>query len=343
MVLKQTHLSYFVAVAEAGQMTRAALALHIAQPALSQAIAQLEAQVGVRLLERHPRGVSLTAAGAIFLEKAKLALDAQADAAATAASLARDLRGALQIGFLSIPPMLMAPSLIEEFARSNPEVEVSSRELRFPTSAASSWLADVDVALCHAPVTDPDLGTLTLREDPRAVVLRADHPLASRTELTVAEVLDEPFYGCHPSVDPAWAAFWNLDDQRGGPARLTADRAGNTLEQVAAMGATTAISTFPAPVATIIVDLVPDLVARPLVDAPPAACTVVWHRSRPSSVVTSFLAVARAIVADGEQPAGEPEPRRRGAASLELAAHARSRALRPLPGARHEAGSTGRL
>jgi DNA-binding transcriptional LysR family regulator len=172
VILKQSHMAYFVKVAETGQITRAAQILHIAQPALSQAITQLEAQLGVKLLERHPRGVSLTPAGAVFLEKARVALDAQADAAATAASLARDLRGALRIGFLSVPPMLMAPNLLAAFARANPRVEVFSRELRYPTGRASSWLADVDVALCHSPVPDPEVEILPLREDALAVMLR---------------------------------------------------------------------------------------------------------------------------------------------------------------------------
>ena len=307
MVLKHSHLHYFVTVAEAGQITAASRTLHIAQPALSQAITQLEAQIGVSLLERHPRGVSLTPAGAIFLEKARIALDAQADAAATAASLARDLRGAIRIGFLSIPPMLMAPGLLDAFGRVNPHVEVASRELRFPGASTGRWLADVDVALCHAPVPGPGVECLTLRRDPRAVVLRRDHPLAGRGELRVEDILGETFYGCHPSVAPAWAAFWNLDRERGSvPATVTGDRAGNTLELVAAMASGTAITTLAAPVAATIVDLVPDLVSRPLIDAEPADCALVWHVSRRSAVTAELVALARTI--SSEAAAGELRP-----------------------------------
>lgn len=300
MILKQSHLAYFVKVAETGQITHAARILHVAQPALSQAIAQLEAQLGVKLLERHPRGVSLTPAGEIFLEKARIALDAQADAAATAASLARDLRGAMQIGFLSIPPMLMAPNLLEAFGRANPQVEVSSRELRFPTGPTSSWLSDVDVALCHSPVPDGDVGILPLRSDLRSVLLRADHPLADRAALLVEDVIDEPFYGNHPTVDERWASFWNLDDHRGGPpAKVTGDQVGNTLELVAAMTSGRAIGTLPAAVAEVIVDLVPNLVAVPLIDASPACCALVWHLSRSNTVVAGLVRLARATGAQG--------------------------------------------
>src|SRR5437588_12765470 len=83
------HLRYFVTVGEEGQLTRAANRLHVAQPALSQAIAQLESQFGVELLERHARGVSLTPAGEAFFVKARVALAAVADADLAARSHSR--------------------------------------------------------------------------------------------------------------------------------------------------------------------------------------------------------------------------------------------------------------
>src|ERR1700694_2053288 len=103
---------YFVGVAEEGQITRAARNLHIAQPALSQAITHLETQLGVELLERPPRGVSLTDAGERFFTKARLALAAAADAELTAMSLTRAARNEIALGFLGSPPVLDAPALL---------------------------------------------------------------------------------------------------------------------------------------------------------------------------------------------------------------------------------------
>ena len=311
MNLSQTQLSYFVTVAEAGQIAAAATILDVAEPAVSQAVAQLESQLGVRLLERHSHGVRVTAAGRILLEKACRALDAQADAAATAASLARQERGAIQIGFLSAPPFLIAPRLMEAFSAAHPQIAISARELRFPTSSSASWLADVDVALCHSPVPDADVETLILHRDARAVVMRENHPLAGRTELRVADVLGETFYGLHPAIEPDWSGFWSLDDHRGGPpASLTGDRAGNTLELVAAMTSGSAITTVPAPVAAVMVQLAPHLVARELTDAAPAAYALVWHSSRRSSVVADFVEVARALAGPRAGPPAGPGRRR---------------------------------
>src|SRR5271169_2669810 len=144
MAFKRGHLYYFVTVAEEGQITRAARKLHIAQPALSQAIAQLEAELEIELLKRHARGVTLTPAGEAFLVKARIALAADDDAAQTARWLARAARGAMDVGFIGPPPTLNAPELFAAFADSNPHAEVSFRDVPFPCGATLSWLEEVD-------------------------------------------------------------------------------------------------------------------------------------------------------------------------------------------------------
>jgi DNA-binding transcriptional LysR family regulator len=81
------HLRYFVAIAEERSFTRAAQRLWVAQPGLSTQIRRLEAELGVRLFKRHSRGVDLTGAGELFLERARLTLAAAALAEATGSDL----------------------------------------------------------------------------------------------------------------------------------------------------------------------------------------------------------------------------------------------------------------
>ena len=141
-------LRYFVAVAEEGQITRAAGRLHIAQPALSQAIAHLEQRLGVPLFVRHPRGMTLTPAGEAYLDAAQTALTAIADADRAAQRAEGDR---LDWGFIGVPPVVQAPELFSAFILAHPHVRLSFSELYFPRETSAAWLSDVDVALCFSP------------------------------------------------------------------------------------------------------------------------------------------------------------------------------------------------
>ncbi len=112
------HLRYFVAVAEEGSLLNAAQGrLHTSQPSLSRQIRDLEAEVGVRLLERQARGVALTAAGAAFLDHARLAL-LQVDAAIEGARrAAQPNRPALSIGFMVGLEVTWLPHLLRLITR----------------------------------------------------------------------------------------------------------------------------------------------------------------------------------------------------------------------------------
>jgi DNA-binding transcriptional LysR family regulator len=296
MSLRLRQLRYFVVVAEEGQITRAAAKLHLAQPALSQAITQLESQLAVKLLERHPRGVSLTSAGESFFTKARAALDAVAEADLAARSLSRGRRGAVEFGFIGAPPMIDAPDLFTAFAALHPDIEVSFRELPFPSGSRAAWAEEVDLALCFALAPDDNVRTYTLREDARAIVAASTHPLAQRSERSVAEVLDETFVGFHPHVDRSWAGFWHLDDHRGEPCRrVTSDRAINPQEMAAIIASGRAIITAPVSNARNFTKALAGVSVIPLRDARPAELSLVWHRDAGNLLVAALVATARTL------------------------------------------------
>jgi DNA-binding transcriptional LysR family regulator len=294
MPFRRGQLRYFVTVAEEGQITRAARRLNVAQPALSHAIAQLESELELELLERHPRGVTLTPAGEKFYEKARLAVAAAADAAQSARSLSRAQRGTIEFGFLGIPPGIDSPTPLEAFANAHPDIDIRYQELPFPSAPTSSWLAGVDIAACHRPPPHPDVWAQPLRLEPRVVLASSRHPLAKRSEVSVADVIEETFIGFHPSVEPSWAGFWSLDDHRRTPPReVTVDRAANAHEVLAALAVRRAITTVPAAVARLIPSVVSGIVAVPLRDAEPAAIVLVGHLDRKNPLVGTFTTFAR--------------------------------------------------
>jgi DNA-binding transcriptional LysR family regulator len=118
------HLRYFVAVAEELHFRHAAERLHVAQPAVSEQVRKLEAELGVKLLERTQRSVSLTVAGAAMLEEARRVLR-QADVAMRAARDAREREvGRLRIGYMpdALPPAL--PRALPHFTKAAPGIEL---------------------------------------------------------------------------------------------------------------------------------------------------------------------------------------------------------------------------
>ncbi len=298
MSFRRGHLEYFVAVAEEGQVTSAARRLGVAQPAVSQAMAQLESETGLQLLERHARGVRLTPAGESFYAKARLAVAATGDAISAARSLARAQQGTIEFGFVGAPPSIEGRIEMEGFAMAHPDIEVRYRDLAFPSRSTSAWLGEVDVAASHLPPPDERVWSKVIRREPRVVLIPAEHPLAAREQLDVAEVLDETYVSFDPSVDPEWAGFWCLDDHRGGPpARLTGDHAGNPQEVLAALGSMSAITVVPLAAARVLSNVLDGISAIPLRDAAPAQIALVGHRDHRNPLVAAMLSYADVLAA----------------------------------------------
>lgn len=290
-------LRYFVAVVEDGQLTRAAARLHVAQPALSQAIAKLESQLGVQLLVRHPRGVTLTPEGEVFFEKARTAVAAESDALQTGESLARGAEGSLVFGTVGLPPWLAHPELVEVFTEARPKIEIRLKEVAYPTTPIASWLADVDVMISTVLSPDPEVWVQPLGAEPRVVLVAKSHPLGQRKELTIAEVLDETFPRTHPTVDPVWAGNWTLDEYRGGPPAKQLDRPASSVQaSLAPIAAGLAISTAPAFQAGPIANALSGVVAIPLRDAGPMILSLVGRNDRCSRPVQALRDVARNLV-----------------------------------------------
>src|ERR1700741_4352408 len=119
------HLRYFVGVGEEQHFGRAAERLHIAQPALSRQIQDLEKEIGFKLFDRLPRGVKLNAAGKLFLEDAKRILQEVGEATARAARMARGQSGTLRVGFAENASWHgVVPDSFRRFRQQQPDGEL---------------------------------------------------------------------------------------------------------------------------------------------------------------------------------------------------------------------------
>lgn len=185
-------LKVFVEVVRQGNFTRAAEKLSIAQPAVSITIRKLEEELELTLLNRQDKRVTLTTEGESLLRHAEAILDAFAAAETEMAEL-RDLtHGEVRIG---IPPMLSSyyfPSIIGEFRRSYPSLQLSVNGEGAANLQRMIRKGEIDMAVIAGSQVPQGLqGQHLLREEIVACVPR-DHPLARKASLTLAEFLREP-------------------------------------------------------------------------------------------------------------------------------------------------------
>jgi DNA-binding transcriptional LysR family regulator len=281
-------MRYLVAVADAGQLTEAARRLGIAQPTLSQALTQLEDQLGVVLLDRQPRGVRLTDAGAAFVARARPLLIAADEAVAGVRAMQRAGSQEILIGRDGLQANGWS-HLFLRLHRERPNAAIEWARLEFPVRGRSP-LQHADVALLTAPPPYPGLSEMLLARQDRVALLSAGHPLAHRPEVPVEDLLDEVYIGCDPSMDSDWLAFWSLDHERGGPARMSEDRATTVEEAIENVASGQVYVTAPAPLAS--APTHPGVVAVPVIGAQPVEVKLVWETRTENSLVETLVALA---------------------------------------------------
>ncbi len=293
MDVELRHLRSFVAVAEELNFTRAAERLHLAQPALSAQIRQLEQRVGARLLERTTRRVELTPAGRALLEATPALLAGVDDALRAARRAAAGETGALTVGLLATAALDVTPRILRAFAAERPQVAVSVRNVDFADPSGGVRSGDADLAMVWLPFRDDGLACDPLFDDRRMAVVAADHPLAARDALDVADLLAEPMCWVE-GVDAVAGAFWTLDEQRGAPPPVGATVTGFE-DMFAAVRSGAAIAAIPASIATTLPFA--DIAAREVSGLPGATVAICRRAAADDPLVEAFAACAREVCA----------------------------------------------
>lgn len=188
------HLRYFVAVATELHFGRAAKLLHISQPPLSMQIRALEDELGVALLNRTRRQVSVTRAGKAFLHDARQILERAEQAISTARRAARGEIGELVVGFISVADYNLLPLVLREFRRRYPRVTLSLRELTTGAQIAELFEGRIDVGFLLPPVNEPTIESVPILREPLIAAIPERHPLAkTRGAIPLASLSGAPF------------------------------------------------------------------------------------------------------------------------------------------------------
>jgi len=200
------HLRYFVAVGEEQHYGRAAERLHVAQPALSRQIQDLEQEIGVRLFDRLPRGVRLSAAGGSFLDDARRILQQVNEAAMRAGRVARGQSGTLRVGFTESASWHgVVPDSLRHFRAMLPEAELQlypSASLEQMDAVRSGRL---DAGFVFSmPKSDSDLDQLLVAVHNLVLAAPKGHPLTKIRKLRLRQLNDMPFVWFPRRQSPAY-------------------------------------------------------------------------------------------------------------------------------------------
>ncbi len=192
-MIESRQLRYFITAAHLLHITRAAEALHIAQPALTQNIRQLEEALGVQLFHRIRKRVSLTEAGQVFLVEAERTLRQLEFSVMAAQKAARGEMGKLAIGFISTAGLIFIPKLVSAFRKHYHDPIIQLYELRAAEVEEELRNGTIDVGLLYGPPRHSESSVRRLQKDRLVVALPSSHRLSKQRNVDLRDLADDHF------------------------------------------------------------------------------------------------------------------------------------------------------
>jgi len=291
------HLRYFIAIAEERSFTGAAERLWIAQPGLSTQMRRLEAELGVQLFERHPRGIDLTQAGELFLERARVAVSAADTALATGRDLDAGLVGSLTLGLAAEARWPLASELLLRFGRESAGIELTVVEAHGGALWRDLRAGRLDALVAPTGHGSADLRTLDLGGEDWVVLVGTGHSLAGIGSLDADALQDERIIVTgHRDAAVLDRAVSELLAELGVTAELVPGSYGPARHAAVARNEAIVVTTVP--------DAVPSgVIVRRLEPRRTLAFEMLWRNEVPSPALSELISLA---AADLQRPSSSP-------------------------------------
>ena len=200
--LKTRDLHVFLAVAEKGNMAKAAEHLAISRPVVSKTIADLEHTLGVRLLDRTPRGVEPTLYGRALLKRSLAVFDELRQSVKEIEFLTDPTAGELRVGFSEIPAAGLVPAAIDKLSRQYRNMTVETEQGTFRTLLGFLRSRRCEVVVTRLLAREPDVNVEPVHYDQLFVVAGARSKWARQRRITLADLADEPWVQAPPEMEP---------------------------------------------------------------------------------------------------------------------------------------------
>ena len=289
-------MRYLIGIDAAGNLGRAAAALHVSQPALSAMLRRVEARLRVQLFDRHPGGVRTTPAGRDVIAAAKRAV-AEADRVlAVARAHAGGVQGLLRVGFEATGAGELSTRARAEFARRRPGVTVEPKRFDWGGEAAALREGLVDVAFLWLPTNTDGMNVEVVHCEPRVVAVARDHPLAGRHTVSILDLNDDPLMWTR-RAPREWVDWWAVNPRPDGSTPRWGSTNDNVEEMLEQVAEGRAICFAPASMASYYGR--PDLIWIPITDVEPLRVAIAHMDRNPDPLVAEFTALVRELAAAG--------------------------------------------
>ena len=289
------HLRAFVAVAEELNFRRAAARIGIVQPALSRTLRDLEDHLGLMLITRNTRAVSVTPAGRVFLDEARALLQSLSRAVTAARNAAQGRTGEITLAYMDFAVHRLVLQLLARLKARAPGICVTLSYM--PTALQRNALIqnEIDAGLLIGPVSSPRIESRAVAEDPITVALPAAHPLCAKPVLSMCDLIGEPLVLGSPVE---WSAFRAI---------LFALYAKENAVPVIAQEASSAAALFGLVAAGLGLTFYAgepsryasaDIAIRPLANAPLVPIVLAWNRDNKPELMAQLVAAVDVLAAD---------------------------------------------
>ncbi|TYQ11429.1 UNVERIFIED_ORG: DNA-binding transcriptional LysR family regulator [Gordonia westfalica J30] len=290
------HLRYFAAVAETCHFGQAAATLHVAQPALSYAIRQLEAELDVTLFVRTTRQVSLTPAGAYLKEQAERILAGVDDAVDGVRRIAAGRSGLVRLGLTGIAAFSHLPRIARIVKRELPDVDLDIRsDMLTPGQCDALRAGAIDLGILRPPATGDDIESRVIDVEQLVLAVSVDHRLAIEPVVSVADLRSESFV-MYDSRDSAVNDAVVKACRAAGFVPWRAHQASGTSVLLALVAAGLGVAVLPASVRALPLD---GLVVRDLADADTVEVALAWKSGVENPVIGAVADVIASAFVTG--------------------------------------------
>lgn len=291
MSVELRHLRYFLAVADELHFGRAAERVQIAQPAVSQQIQRLEAEIGAQLFLRNRREVRLTPAGAALRGYAQRATDEVELGAEAAQRAARGEIGHLTVGFIETAASTVVPLAVRQFRAARPDVGLTLRELGVGAQIEGLQSGRLDVGIVRPPVDADDLVFEEIIDEELIAAVPSGHSLTERKWVAARTIVDEPLVMLSREVVPGlYDQVLAIRQEVAGTGTI-AQEATSIQAVLGLVAAGLGIAVLPASVRSLSRDGVGFVTIRPSHRSPMLSAR---RRDQPSPLIEGFLVAARA-------------------------------------------------